>query len=708
MGKKRSVYIAQDVPQLANAIFAVTEWAENVASRNDLEEYFFETERQDGGDGEKVGPLRTIIVRVLLYQPRHNQRLDPSTLTVGCANLITTVLLSPACKVKSEHDHKLNGAAQSSAMKKILGELLGMGRTLAFQMKTSSASARVHWVTPKHVAKHISNCILDLLQRASKEKRTHERRLGARRINVDARCSAADGFSVSSFSSQDQAGEIVRRLEIEVNALTSKQGSRYCAYLSNIHPQENFHGGVVLNMLVKRDRMKKMADKLGMVLEISLWQGAKWIKNNRKTGVAQNAHMDEEQQLLPLAHFQSSEAKHELVQKIIGTSLHSSIASSMNEVQSLKNKVEKLHAETSCEQSFLSSRLRSISSKRKVINQRMDELQQELEELEMQDQQLAQQESNAMSELGRLEIFSEREMKGFEGKINSKVGYVALDRAVQWTVEKIVELEGAWIRSFFSSDATFPASILPQSKISISSLVPLKLDQYLHYAHSYFQIEAQSIESLRKRVLSMEAHIFDLECELQPCFALGMSNNVDLMSDDLRTLKSHVNEDNLVIDVLMNDVKEMWLDLIRRVEEYCWSMIKGEQGPHDVIDTETLRPSHIMFLEGISIELTGIESNFDSDGRMGSIFSKKINFRPASGKPSSSHTAVRVAELPTLTRSTNGKSLSTPLVMPKFSWANKTNNMLRKVTKSLLDIQREEMLLSERRNPSTMTEIVDT
>lgn len=708
MGKERLVYIAQDLPQLANAIFAVTEWAANVASRNDLEQYFFETERQDGGVGEKVGPLRTIIVRVLLYQPRHNQRLDPSTLTVGCANLITTVLLSPACIVKSEHDHKLSFAAQSSAMKKILGELLGIGRTLAFQMKTSSASSRVHCVTPKHVAKHISNCILDLLQRASKEKRTHEKRLGARRINVDARFSAADGFSVSSFSSQDQAGEIVRQLEIEVNALASKHGSRYCPYLSNNHPQENFHGGVVLDMLVKRDRMKKMADNLGIVLEISLWQGVKRIKNNRKMGVAQNARTDEEQQLLPLAHFQSAEVKHELVQKIIGTSLHSSIASSINEVLSLKNKVVNLHAETSCEQSVLSSRHRSISSKRKVIIQRMDELRQELEELEMQDQLLAQEESNVMSELGLLEIFSEREIKGFEGKINSKLRYVALDRAVQWTVEKIVEVERAWIRSFFSSDATFPASILPQSKISISSLVPLNLDQYLHYAHSYFQIEVQSIKSLSKRVFSMEAHIFDIECELQPCFALGMSNNVDLMSDDLRTLKSHVNEDNLLIELLMNDVKEMQLDLIRRVEEYCWSMMKGEQGPHDItiIDTETLRLSHIMFLEGISIELTGIESNLDSGGRMGSIFSKVVNFRPV--KPSSSHAAVQVAEMHTLTRSINGKSLSTPLVIPQFSWANKTNNMLKKTTRSLLDIQREEMSLMERKNPSTISELVDT
>lgn len=187
-----------------------------------------------------------------------------------------------------------------------------------------------------------------------------------------------------------------------------------------------------------------------------------------------------------------------------------------------------------------------------------------------------------------------------------------------------------------------------------------------------------------------------------------MSNNVDLMSDDLRTLKSHVNEDNLLIELLMNDVKEMQLDLIRRVEEYCWSMMKGEQGPHDItiIDTETLRLSHIMFLEGISIELTGIESNLDSGGRMGSIFSKVVNFRPV--KPSSSHAAVQVAEMHTLTRSINGKSLSTPLVIPQFSWANKTNNMLKKTTRSLLDIQREEMSLMERKNPSTISELVDT
>jgi len=571
------------------------------------------------------------------------------------------------------------------------------GRTLAFQMKAGPVNER--FPSPEQVGNNISSCILEVLQRASKEKHAHEMRLGARQMNGLASGSASREFSIPLVSSQDHAEEIVQRLEVEINALESKLFQLsyiFSQKLEEPNSVDNAPSGVLFDLLSKRDRVKTLAVKSGLVLQISL--GCKNEVDNKpqreaadvsemQTNEGKGEEKTKQQLLLSLAHFQSLEAKHKLIPKIIGSPLLNAIASSISEVQSLQKKIRELHSETSCEQSILSSRQKSISSKRKEIVQRVDHLQQELKELEMQDQRLAKEEIDILSELRRLEILSEREIMVLNHKMSSNAGYLEVDREVKWTVERIGELEWAWICFFSSPHATL-------SKMSLTSLLPSKLDQYLHHAHSYFQTEVQSIEILRDRVFSMEADVLELESELQPCLALGMSTNVELITHDLMMLKSRVNEDNIVIDALKKDMSEMRLDLIRRVEDFCWSMMRGEQGLDTTmrIDIETLRPSHMTVLEEISLELTGVETNLDLDDEMGFIFSRKRMIRPTHSRPNSSATGTKAlsAELP-----------STPLVMPKFSWANQTNNTLKKETRSFLDIQREEISLRERDDSHT-------
>eukprot|EP01082_Thalassiosira_pseudonana_P016134 g13879.t1 g13879 contig9:656606-657532(-) len=103
-------YVARDVPQLVDAIFALNAWTTKAASRGDLERYFLDIDAQ---------------------KSQNKQQADPSTLIAGCANLITSVLLSSACNVNvasSNSSNVSNGVAHSSSMKKALGELLRRGR----------------------------------------------------------------------------------------------------------------------------------------------------------------------------------------------------------------------------------------------------------------------------------------------------------------------------------------------------------------------------------------------------------------------------------------------------------------------------------------------------------------------------------------------------------------------------------------------------
>jgi len=682
MMRKRLAYVAKDVLQLENALFAVTQWTANSASRNDVEHYLLQIGRRgDGGeDGDNgtVCPLRTLIQRVLLYQPElGNDDLmeDPSTLTDACANLITTVLLSPACNICAKEE----GAAHSPALKEVIGDLLERGRALIFEMNASDAD---EGGTPDQIAENLANCIFELCRRASKEKRAHDRRLDAR-PNVNG----------------NNAREVARRLEVEISALLASE--------------EKDSRGEVLDLLAKRDWIKKMAEKSGMVLEISLGQSKKKRTSNGSTVVGganggietevnggnEEEKLQEPQEVACLPRIQSPEAKQQLVQKILGPSFYGFIASSMNEVLSLEGEIVKRHEETSNKRSALSNRQETLSSKRKEVALRMDKLRKELENLEMQDKELAKDEITVASDLGQLDVILEREVKDLEEKITSKDGHVAADGAVRVTVDAMGELEGAWARSFSSSVAkAVPASVSPQSKYSIIPLAPLKLDHYLQYAASYFQTEAKSIEFLRKRVSTMEDEISKLARELEP---------EEPAPNDMTMLKSRIIEDNMAINALKENVKQMRLDLIRKVVAYCEDQ--------RLVGTETLRPSHIMFLEGIIMELAGIDSNFDVDGKMGSVsskisFAKKALSKPKPvPKPPQAIKASAVtppptesANVPPPTGSVNEPPPTAPLepviekphtppAFPKFGWGNKANNMVKKETRSFLDIQKEEM-----------------
>jgi hypothetical protein len=129
-------YVACEVSNLPDAIFALNEWTTKSASRGKVEKYLLEmtTESDAYGEeteGNKQGPLRAIIQRVLLHS--NNPKQD-QTIVVGCANWIISILLGPACNLHAANKINNSKMAHSTTMKKAVGELLRRGRACAAQL----------------------------------------------------------------------------------------------------------------------------------------------------------------------------------------------------------------------------------------------------------------------------------------------------------------------------------------------------------------------------------------------------------------------------------------------------------------------------------------------------------------------------------------------------------------------------------------------
>ncbi|KAL7463817.1 hypothetical protein ACHAXS_004174 [Conticribra weissflogii] len=745
-------YVAQSVPQLADALFALTEWTTKSASREDLERYFLELNNSDAEEDDSSetpeGPLRTIISRVLLFQPQqqHQQHMDPSALVTGCANLLTCILLSPACNANARGaSTSNNGAAHSSTLKKAFGEVLRRGRALAAQFgnDANKSEQRNDGPTPDEVASCISNTLLDLLKSAALEKAQREK--SAVTIGNILGSHSVDPYSSNrsqpiQCTTQAQAQNIVRQMESEIASLMVKivNKQRMPQNISNGKKALSPASLAVVDLISKRDRTKQIAEKSGVVLEVSAGCKHRFVNGDESGYVEtmdENSKKDnvEDQKTqssqLALGKYQSDESKEALAQKIVGAPLIGALAASVEEVKSYEAKVDQILSDVATKQINLSNRQTNLSFKRADISKRIEKLRRELEELERQDEQLVKEENEVSSELEELERDSEKELDMLKAKIAAKSTHVTVDREVKRTIEKLAELETACIRSSYAAVEPEPAAVpvaepLRPAGPPISELLPIKLDQYLNRARSYFQSESQCVEFLRNRVSSAEAEVLDLERELQECTMLGMTTNVETTTQNLRNLKAHVDEDNVVIDALRGDAKAMRSDLIRRVEDYM-ELMKNEEVDAD-ITTEVLTPSHIATLEGISIELTGIGFYDDQDGGLGKIFSK-IPKRgciaqstegcdeasPGHDNDNSSYigtvdgSSPSPLTIPLDKVQTNGHSLPSHVhgssasvvakpTMPKFSWASKANDVPKNEKKSLLDIQREEMSAKEK------------
>lgn len=728
-------YVARDVPQLVDAIFALNAWTTKAASRGDLERYFLDIDAQKsvGGDGNKEkkeeGPLLTIIQRVLLFQPsqQNKQQADPSTLIAGCANLITSVLLSSACNVNvasSNSSNVSNGVAHSSSMKKALGELLRRGRGCASLIDSieHKDDDKANVATSEEVALMIATSIIELLQRAAEEKRAHEQSVNTN--SGASRSAAGADVSILSFSSETQAEQLVRQVEREISALSKSangQGSQQAPQqrLRKPAPGNKNGGQAVIDMITRRDRNKQIAEKSGVVVEISVGckkqfaGGDEGEEEKAQANVTGGNGSKEKQRHQLNGKYQSTEGRDVLAQKIVGASLHGFISKTTDEVKSLETKIETIVNESSTEKGNLAVRKDEISTKRQDISKRMEQLRRELEELERQNDQLAKEEDDVSAELERLERKSEKEVIGLKSKISAKSDWSTLHREVARTVEMMGELEMAWIRS--SSVAVLSSNDATRKKEdpSLAALLPNKFDQYLNRARAYFQSESQCVELLRNRISSAEAEVLDLEREIQECTMLGMEANVGTMTHKLGTLKSFVDEDNAVIDSLRRDAKAMREDLIRRVEEYCALMQEKDTADNNGVDGTPLKTTHVAALEGISIELTGIGFYDDEDGGLGGIFAKipqrvtatKQSVLSGESVPdgveiSNNDASISfIGDVDTDDASSNGtsnaKSALPPrplekVTMPKFSWASKANTVP-KETKSLLEIQKEEL-----------------
>lgn len=746
-------YVARDVPNLPDAIFALSEWTIKAASRGEVVRYLLEM--APGGavvsalsdtTVNEIGPLRTIIQRVLLHS--NNPKQD-QTIISGCANWITSILLGPACHLQpTVHNHN-NKVAHSTTMKKAVAELLRRGRACLSQLISITTS---ECPTAEEFSRFVSTSILELLQRAATQKHLYEKRpLSHSDSGNDSRkqCSIA-------FSSHSQAQLLVKEAESDIAALAAKLASNKMQL--NIMPSSQpssrrtsknkvsaAASSVLVDLMNRRDRSKQIADKSGMVVEISVDCKKKFGNNENeeegKDGETRtqdrgktNGQVERNAQLKTIAgQYQTTDDKNTLVLKCLGSTLHSTVATSVSEATALETEIEGLINQSSSVKDDLTTRQATIITKRKEIASRMEQLRRELDELSRQDEQLATEEEGVFVELDKLARRTDRDISGLKSEIEGRAIYVTLDKELRRAMDKLGELEMAWIRSTSNSgtSATSPTggestlftitgkfapsshSVEQQPEPPLPTLLRSKLTSYLNRARSYFQSEAACVEFLRNRVSSAEAEVLDLEREIQVFSNLGMKNNVEKMTNRLMTLKNHVEEDTVVINALRKDAKEMRGDLIRRVDEYYVVMEKRDGDEKDAggneNNNEILNPEHVAALEGISIDLTGIGFYDDEDGGLGGIFSRipKRVSRVVSPVVSSENDCDRstsfigdIDMLPEMINDTEPVSTKALAVvathvekvaMPKFSWANNSNGLPRTEAKSLLEIQMEEM-----------------
>jgi hypothetical protein len=593
---------------------------------------------------------------------------------------------------------------------------------------------------------------LELLQRAATEKQRHEKQ-GTHVTNKQ--------ISIA-FSSQTQAQTLVKQAESDIATLIAKLDNRKqqmngtrSATSSRRKVKNNVTAAassVIVDLMSRRDRSKQIADKSGNIVEISVDCKKRFAEEEADSKVngealageeAKSNEGDKAQQCTTIGQYQSAEDKNALMIKCIGSTLQLSVKTTVAEVTSLEQKMEEIVNQTSSEKEELTSRQSTIVTKRREISSRMEQIRRELEELARQDDQLATEEKEVDVELERLTRKSDKDIGGLKSKIEGKANHVVLDKELRRAVDKLGELEMAWIRSRSNVASLSPEESAPlppanenntssdlnnkkEDEAHLLNVLPTKLTSYLQRARSYFQSEAACVEFLRNRVSTAEAEILDLEREIEAFSNLGMKNNVESMKNRLMLLKSHVDEDNIVIDSLRRDAKEMREDLIRRVEEYFAVMKSADEKNEGVKEdantaqTDILSATQIAALEGISIDLTGIGFYDDSDGGLGAIFSKipKQVSRVASPTNTSAGSEVDcdgstsyIGDIDTIpVVNTNGAVTANykpnvPVVapvknMPKFSWANKGTVQPKKETKSLLEIQQEEMAASKKNNES--------
>ena len=387
---------------------------------------------------------------------------------------------------------------------------------------------------------------------------------------------------------------------------------------------------------------------------------------------------------LPLPKFESSKARQELASQIIGRSPFKCLADSKEQIQSLQTKMQESNAEISHKRNVLSCRQSVITLKRTEIKTRMAELQKELCELEVRNQQLAEEEDQVKAETEILEVSLDSSLVGLNGKLKvlengAHAWYGEVCGEAHFIAEKMAELEKVWLRSFtLSVAATLPPPPPPEKA---AALAPPQntLDCYLRHVRSYVRNERQLLRLLRRRAAAASSRVTELEHELSYSRALGMGRSVELMSNDLRILQTHVSEDMTAIAASTKAIEDVQLALIERVEgcrkkgqiEKCQSEIFDKIAQ----DLKNIETSTVLAQDAEEI-------NVGSHGEMEppSLSSGKAAFTMLPDNPTQ---ADRPALLP---------ALAIPK-MPKLSWASEAKGTIpkKKIT-SLLDIQREEML----------------
>lgn len=722
------MHVSQDAPP-ASAVFALAAWAKG-ATRDDVERVFFASNRWGSPHGEgggTTGPLHDVVTRVLLYTPpRGGARAcgraeDPSRLDAGCAALIAALLAKPSGRTGGEGD-----AVHSSALQKTIEQLLRWGRALAIQLKSEGGSNRNgSATTPARAAANVADCVVDLLRRAAEEGRAYalEAEVTALERAGQQRSGGAGGGAQDLLARRDATRRLAdaagQALEISLGEARGREedGARTNGHVnikqSTGEAEEGIHNGHVkgawgimhngakkdVNCMEIWEEEKKSEDSHGQTVEGAAQNG----------GAVEDISPEIGQDLCsqspppPLARWQ------ELAQRILSAPLFRSVAISVEQVQSLEKKTADFREERSEVRNALSRRRRDLAAGRVEIGRIMLDQPQNLEEFEARERQLTKEEGQIATEskmfeasLGdRLKGLAE-ELQGLEGGVHARDE--AVYGAVRGTAEKLTELEEAWLRSPSSSPVA-SSSPSPSPIKAPAGVSPQRaLDRYLQHALSYARAEARLRRFLRRRAAVATSQAAELEQEARCYRDMGMTRSVELLTDDLQTLREHAAEDGAALAASRKDEETLRSDLIQRVREYKKAG-DVKHFPVELFDQISKELQDVETSEGQadSEGSNGIAATPDSEGSNGTAAapdSEGSNGAAAAPDSEESNGAAATPE------SARGKTATTPPLngpatangvvsrpapaMPKLCWANGGAPKKQKAA-NLRDIQRKEL-----------------
>eukprot|EP00565_Helicotheca_tamesis_P009403 CAMPEP_0185736194 /NCGR_PEP_ID=MMETSP1171-20130828/27194_1 /TAXON_ID=374046 /ORGANISM="Helicotheca tamensis, Strain CCMP826" /LENGTH=843 /DNA_ID=CAMNT_0028406727 /DNA_START=64 /DNA_END=2595 /DNA_ORIENTATION=+ len=515
---------------------------------------------------------------------------------------------------------------------------------------------------------------------------------------ADTIATATSSFIMSSIRqyveySQDSGPttgvEKVRQLEEEIDALAS-----------SIVPNSSKNG--VVELMSKRDSHKLAAEKSSTVVDIAMLslKAAKPVGENSVNGSDSLSGLKR--------NLVSEEEKNALLTSLLGDE-YDAIIASREGYNALKVDLEDARSATSGKRNILMEERNSYQAECDRVAARMDELRREMEALEEENAILTGKIEGIDSKITALDDSCGDEVKEIKLKLTERGKSLKVEDDSRAVIDSLGSFESSLYQL---STSSVNRTVV---KNDLADKVPNKMGIYLVRMRNYFKAEADIIEYIYERKSSLENGMNDLEREIEEFTGLGMTANVNQMTQQYSVNKQNIEEDNSAIAALRGEAKQMLENLMLRLEQY-----DNESG-------EAFTALQMSMLNGISSAITRI--GLDSDGGLGtylaSLGTKNTTKKKKAGangskskngangssettpdldaneniKPATAGSAVKsdnaAPVAPTITASKSKPLNPHPLPQdtvskPKFSWGVKATSA-KKPMKSFLDIQQEEL-----------------